>query len=282
MKPIIDAFYRRDLTFEAPDLGGMRTGETFRQERLSLANSLALDATITDCLQLLDAKYWPAQVKIELETEAQMTFPDGFKETIPVSLIVSQQQPSISSIRMGMFEINDDAKAFKSILAHEMGHMLPEWACRKTGVTGADEPFLTHWSKPVYEGVADWIAAVISGTTLIGSHNIWFQRDILAWESLAESKGTVGALARFMKESLQRTGLTKYRAYREWIDIVNRYMGDKPDPYAEGQWIAKQLWTLSTGRRNAKWICDAIIHVAASGQSFDDSEIFLAEVEAHK
>lgn len=279
MNPIISACNRKNLIFKAENLGDVRTDEIFQQEALSAEKNLDIRNTVDLCMQLLDEKYWPSQLHIDLETEAQMIFPDGFKENIPVSLITSQQQPSKSRIRMGMFELNGDAEAFKSILAHEMGHMLPEWACRKVGVTQSNDQFINHWSKPIYEGVADWVGAVISNSTIIGSKKIWFHRDILAWNSLSDAQNTVGAMAKLVNESLNASELTKYRAYREWVELVDKYLGDQPDPYAEGQWIAKQLWELSDKQNNSKKIFNAIIEVAISGKKINKADSFLSDIK---
>jgi len=238
-------------------------------------------SVVSSSLDLLDLKYWPSEVIVDLESEAEMIFPDGFKELIPVSLIVSQQQPSKSSIRMGMWEIEGNSRAFESILAHEMGHMLPEWISRSAGITSPNEPFLTHWDKPIYEGVADWTSAVITGRTIIGSEDLWFCRDILKWDSRAESQNTIGEMSRLITSALGQNGLLKFRAYREWAELVNRYLGDKPDPYAEGQWIASQLWKVSSGQRFAKNIFAAIQKIAEDGEKLESSEDFLIKIRSH-
>lgn len=275
----IKASERKNLFFESCDLGSPRTNEFFDEVAVSEAKSDQIRLVVDQSLQLLDLRYWPVQLSIDLETSATMQFPDGFQEQIPISLIVSQQQPKDCSIRMGVWDIENDSIAFQSILAHEMGHMLPEFACRQTGVVPPSDPFLTHWSKPIYEGVADWTAAVIMNSSLIGSNSCWFSRDILKWETLAESQDTVGDMAELLRSSITKLQLDNYRAYSEWIELVGKYLGDQPDPYAEGQWIAKQLWLKSSGRRRSRKVFDAIINVALTGDEFKSAEGFLAEVD---
>jgi len=281
MEPKITSVIRKNLAFESPNLGDARTSESFEAVDASEVESAAIRKIVSKSLELLDSKYWPKEVTVDLESEAEMIFPDGFRELIPISLIVSQQQPSKSSIRMGMWEIKGNFRAFESILAHEMGHMLPEWISRSAGITSINEPFLTHWSKPIYEGIADWTSAAITGRTIIGSEDVWFGRDILKWATLADSQNTIGDMSKLITVALEQNGLLKFRAYREWAELVDRYLGNKPDPYAEGQWIASQLWKESCGQRYAKNVYVAIQNIAESGEELESSEDFLIKIKSY-
>jgi len=278
---VIEVIERTNLKFSAPNLGDARTLETFdiaqpNPKILSSAHKIARQA-----LEFLDPKFHPSSLRIVLENWGEMTFEDGSTESIPLSLITSQQQPARSEIRMGMFEIGEDFRAFETILAHELGHMLVEWPCRQLGVTKADDFVLAHWEKPIYEGVADWFAAVLTRQTTIGSSEIWFSRDILRFQSLDEARKAPKMLLVDLEGGLNSLNLIeKFRAYSEWMNLVRKYIADIHDPYAEGTWIAGQLWEMSRGHDDAHRLANRIVNLAISGVRMPDPVEFLRRLRS--
>jgi hypothetical protein len=274
---MIEVVERTDLEFSAPNLGDARSSESFavREPASKILDSAQRISRLA--LSFLDPKFHPASLRIVLETRGVMTFEDGTKESIPLSLMTSQQQPAKSEIRMGMLELENDVTAFETILAHELGHMLVEWPCRQSRVTKDEDFVLTHWEKSIYEGVADWFAAVVTGQTTIGSSEIWFSRDILRFGSLQEAREAPKMLLVDLERGLNSLGLIeKYRAYAEWMSLVREYISDIHDPYAEGTWVAGQLWKISQGTKDAHSLARRIVELALSGQSMADPEEFIS------
>jgi hypothetical protein len=163
-----------------------------------------------------------------------------------------------------------------------MGHMLVEWVGRKSGVVDAAKPFMDLWSKPIYEGVADWVAAVTTNSTVIGSNAIWFKRSILAFDSLEDAREkSVGAMPALLERGLNEMQLIeKYRAYREWLELVKKYLSDKPDPYAEGQWIAGELWKISDEGKRSKEVFGSAINLLLSGRPLIDPKDFVSLISS--
>ena len=266
------------LSFHAANLVSERTSESFSKQEVDRETRRLLAETAKTALSLLDDQFHPEALEVVLEENAEIHFPDGVVERIPVSVVVSQQRPAASQIRLGMFEMKDDPRALRSIFAHELGHMLFEWACRRAGVTKPEDFVLAHWSKPIYEGVADWVAAVTTGSTTIGSHHGWFRRGLLDYGSLEAAKATVG-LPAYLVDGLKKVGLVpKYRAYSDFMAIIGEYLKDLPDPYAEGSWIAGRLFSAANGQAEAKHLCMRIIAVAITGDQFNDAKVFLKAV----
>lgn len=170
---------RENLCFTADDISSPRICESYDLSPVSQSLEEFSQKIVKKCLAFLPLKYHPSHLWIDLEYKGKIIFSSNGSEEIPISLVMSQQQPSTSRIRMGMHEIEYDLPAFESILAHEMGHMLPEWCFRKAGLVTDEDTVIPYWSKSIYEGVADWIASVITEQTTIGSTQIWFSRDII-------------------------------------------------------------------------------------------------------
>jgi hypothetical protein len=275
--PSIPLVFRENLSFHAEDLGSERTKESFDSGVETAEVADLTKGIVLQSLDLLDKKYWPKEIGIDFETWGRMYWPDGSMEELPISLIVSQQRPKDSRIRLGMHEILKDRDAQSSIIAHEMGHMLVEWAGRKAGVVDPTKSFMDLWSKPIYEGVADWVAAVVTGSTIIGSNATWFSRNILAYDSLKDAREkSFGAMPVLLERGLNEMQLPqKYRAYREWLELVKKYLGDKPDPYAEGQWIAGELWKISDKQNQGKRVFGTVIDLLVSGKKMDNPEEFI-------
>jgi hypothetical protein len=125
--PSIPLVFRENLSFHAEDLGSERTKEDFSSGVETAEVAKLTKNIVLQSLDLLDKQYWPKEIGIDFETWGRMYWPDGSMEELPISLIVSQQRPKDSRIRLGMHEILKDRDAQSSIVAHEMGHMLVEW-----------------------------------------------------------------------------------------------------------------------------------------------------------
>ena len=278
MKTEIIINRRENLCFIATDICGPRTFESF--DLLPISKTLEESAlkVVERCLFFLPLEFHPEQLWIDLEYSGKIIFQGSERfELIPISLVMSQQQPASSRIRMGMHEIGNDIKAFESILAHEMGHMLPEWALRKSNLVSEQDSVIPFWSKPIYEGIADWLAAVITEQTVIGSDKIWFSRNINEFKSISEARDTIGGMSKILEEGFKSEQLApKFIAYQEWLNLVFHYFGDKVNPYAEGQWIASQLWEISNEIQGAKKLFKKILEIGLTGKELQDSESFVA------
>ena len=230
-----------------------------------------------DVLLFLPKEFQKEPLTVFFEEKADIKFPDGTIESTPLSLITTMQHPRKNSIRMGSLETGERVALFRSQLSHEVSHLLVEWASRQSGVTSRDQEFFTNWSKSIYEGVADFITAVVTRSTLIGSEEIWFRRDIKSFETLSEARHSRLSLdlARF---GLKREGLApKFRVYREWLDWLESVFRDEQviDPYAEGLWIAGQLWKKVEAGCDSRELVSNIIRLAAIEKRFENPQLFI-------
>jgi hypothetical protein len=274
--PSIKMIFREHLVFHATDLLSERTRETFVSSFCDDKIAGTTEKVVTDSLNLLEKNYWPEEVGIDFEVRGRMFWPDGSNEFLPISLLLSQQRPKDSRVRLGMHEIMNCSEALASITAHEMGHMLVEWIARKANVVDPNKPFMDMWCKSIYEGVADWVAAVVTGSPIVGSKKIWFNRCIFEFKSLDEARSkSVGALPILLENSLREVSLLDFRAYREWLELVKKHLGCKPNPYAEGQWVAGELWRISNEGANAKTVFEAISEQIVSGRKVNDPTEFI-------
>lgn len=87
-------------------------------------------------------------------------------------------------------------------------------------------------------------------------------------------------MVRIIKNGFNRENLIQFHAYKEWLDLVSHYLGDKVAPYAEGQWIASQLWKISHGHLNAKKLFDKILAIGLSRKELQNSEDFIKLLQA--
>jgi hypothetical protein len=220
-------------------------------------------------------------IAVYLESSANIAYPDGTLENTPLSIITSLQDPPKNVIRLGISEIQDDVQAVRSILAHEMGHMLVEWASRQAGTTPKDQKFFSHWNKGVFEGVADFISAATTGSTIIGSRNCWFNRDILKYKSVEEAQQDRQTLRMFTAHMNSSGWATQYRVYASFLNTLEKLFQDPEviDPYAAGDWLAMKLWQASDDGKNSKEMILRILAIAQAGTKIESVEDFWTKIQ---
>ena len=156
-----------------------------------------------------------------------------------------------------------------------------EWVARKSGSTSLDDEVIQFWSKPIYEGIADFAAACVTGRTLIGSNNLWFHRDILKYDSLEMSKNPDESMYNSIARAFFLQGLTpKSKFYTNWLNTIEQVLirAETKDPYSEGTWVAGELWRMSHNCKDQKiWII--LSDFAASGKLFNHSDVFIQSVK---
>lgn len=275
---------RENLVFESSDLTGNRTKETYEEtscgnEILRLSKSLYEKA-----LGFLPRSYWPEKLNIALESKANITITgENINEEAPMSLITSRQVPNQSEIRMGMHEIEGDLDAYSSILAHELGHMIIEWPSRKQGVVKDSDEVIPFWSKSIYEGVADFFAVILTGSRIIGSENIWFNRSIDDFKDYESAKNSNKGTLSLAVEGLTSQDLDKkYKSYSHWLSLIEKYVNELgEDPYTTGTVLARDLFNLSE-RIGQDAVMRKIIDIALTGKKFDLPQIFYDEVKSER
>lgn len=275
--------FKNNLAFTAPSVASLdRRDETYSTENTDPELESLILSTVQKTATLLPARYLPPRLTIHIERDALYTKPDHAAEQIPLSMVFTTQVPTRNEIRYSDFEMRDRPEATRTIVAHEVGHMLIEWACRAVGVTKPTDATVqsSHWVGSVYEGVADYIGAVVSGTTIIGSPGAWYSRDILQFDTLAEARqGRVPTL-RLVEEGWTQAGLIP--RYSTYVDLIAEFKKEASDDtvgdaYVEGPWLAGQLWRLGEAE-GFKKVFDVILEIAVSGRQYTDPEVFLADV----
>ena len=214
-----------------------------------------------------------------------MKFPDGSIEHAPLSLVTTQQNPTDHSIRVGTFEFRKDQDGMNSMFAHEMGHMIVEWASRQSGATSPDDFWMTNWSPDIYEGVADFVSATALRRTFVGSKDGWFHRDLLQYQHLSFDQIRGDRLSlRMAQTGLKRVGLVpQFKVYQIWLDWMENLFSDTTidDPYAGGVWLAGRLLQLAQCKSSTSMI-HKIVRLAATGEKFDNPERFLDALDIRK
>lgn len=281
---VLDIYEASKLSYEKSlseqDVFSSRKNESFVKVPVSREQEDIIRKTVSDAMAFLPAKYWPSKLTISLENKAIVSWSDGLVELLPMSLATSEQNPPRSAIRFGTFELNGNLAALQSIIAHEVGHSMIEWACRQAGVTAPNQFTISHWSKPIYEGVADFIAASVTHSTLIAP-GTWVERDILEYPTLIESKNPKRSTSEILALAYGKLGLVpQYRSYNRFLDFVNQFTAKTgiKDPYSEGTWVAGSLWKLSNSGQNSRGIFRIILQLAVSGKEFQNSEDFVHAV----
>lgn len=277
MKIVIED--RKNLSFTTSSTSMDRENENFELATPPIKIREAIEQTICSTIKFIDKEYLPDELFIQLEHSAQVQSPN-YSELIPTSLVLSQQIPIKNSIRLSLYELENDRTALNSILAHEVGHMLMEWIARRSNVTDSSQEVIHFWSKPIYEGIADFTSACVTGQTLIGSRDLWFGRDILQYNSLEDAKNPTLSMAESIKIAFNEIGLIpKYQFYRNWLSTVEQFLKDAniKDPYSEGTWVAGQLWKMSNSCTD-KRIWSVLSKFAESGEPFSDSAEFIQAV----
>lgn len=268
---------RANHVFEMDDLLSDRSNEKFDAEEVDPNFKAAAEGVLAKSLQFLPLKYWPLQLTIVHESKALVRSPleNG---SIPISVINSYQRPIESMIQLGMFELEEDLDGYKRTLAHEIGHMLVEWASRSAGSTPADAPRISFWHQSVYEGVGDYFETVLNGPSLGDTR--WYVRDAFRFSSLEEALQTQENTAATAERGFSKSGLIAHPLYLDWLEKVKAYIDSlSGDPYMAGSWLAGQLFKLGE-RASHKQVADRIIQMAVEGRQFTNVEQFLNEVSS--
>ena len=276
---------KQNLSFTAESADSIeRTDEKFQVIANDPQIEKLIRLAVQDTVKLLPSQYLPPQLTVNIEDSATFTDLKGNSEKIPLSLIFSIQIPARIEIQFTEFEIKGNTRAIATIVSHETGHMLIEWACRSKGITKADQPFLSHLGGSIYEGIADYVSATVNHTSMIGGAPSWFSRDILRFKTVDEARAYKENSVETVEQGLMAEGLIpQYHTYTNMIESLKAELAEDPtykDPYLEGTWLAGQLWLLNQTQGVQK-VFDAVLVVASSGEKIGDPQIFLSEVRSH-
>ena len=245
---------RIDLYFETSGSSMDRISESYSVVEPENKAAKVIKEAVLAAAKLIDTSFWPDEFTIHLEKKATIKGP-AYIETVPTSLVLSRQIPQENAIRLGIYELENNEKAFASILSHEVGHMIMEWVSRKSGSTSPDDEVIPFWSKPIYEGIADFATACVTGSTLVGSNRIWFNRDILKYSSLEQSRNPEEKMSTSIEEAFFSLNLIPhFKFYTSWLNTIEKFLektGTK-DPYSEGTWVAGELWRVSHECKNRR------------------------------
>jgi hypothetical protein len=99
----LNLIFREKLRFHAENLGSERTQEEFEVGLQSSEVAALTNQVVYSSLELLDRRFWPSEIGIDFESWGRICFPDGSQEELPISLVVSQQRPRDSRVRLGMY-----------------------------------------------------------------------------------------------------------------------------------------------------------------------------------
>jgi hypothetical protein len=220
-------------------------------------------------------------VKIKLAFKATVKDSQGKKAVIPISNIESYQEPQTQSIRLGMMELADSKIGYQMTVAHEYSHLVFERVSRSAGKTTADKPIMDHWVKSVYEGYADALATIAYRFPHSGDPKDWGTRHLLQYKTLDEAKNARSELVKKAEAEFRKRGLIpKYPIYSDWLDKIGKYIAanGNTDPYAEGTWLAGQLYQRADASDSIKNIAQTLVSFARTGVAFDNTQAGLDAV----
>jgi hypothetical protein len=276
--------FKNHLSFTANSLESIdRQNEKFSAEVTDSQLQSLIISTVQKTIQLLPARYLPPRLTVSVERDALFTKTGKNAEKIPLSMVLTFQIPTKNEIRYSDFELQGHPEAARTIIAHETGHMLIEWACRSVGVTKPTDSSVqsSHWVGSIYEGVADYISATVNNTTVIGAPGAWYARDILKFKTLDEAhRGSVSTL-KLVEQGFASEGLIpRYQTYVDLLAEFKKEASDSTvgDSYVEAPWLAGQLWELNRIYGSIR-VFGAVLEIAVSGEKFTDPEIFLGDVK---
>ena len=266
--------------FNAAEFVRPRLSETFRSLPAPADIANAIEQTVHRVEALLPAFVHAEAMTIYLESSGSVVYPDGTIEMTPLSIITGMQSPKNNVIRLGIWEIQNDELALRSILAHEMGHMLVEWASRQAGTIPADQDLFRNWDASIYEGVAEFISAVTTGSTIIGCDTCWFHRDIFKYQTIDEARQDHLTLEMLEAQMNSNGWAARYPVYGDFLKFLKDWFQDPThvDQYAAGDWLAMKLWQASDSGKTPKDIIRRILEVAQTRVHIDSPEDFLATV----
>lgn len=281
----VDVVTRDHLKFQASSIeASSRFKESFDVGQTDPEYQKLIVKSVQDVAAFLPSKYQQAAITINLESNAEFTDSKSTTEQIPMSVLLSTQLFGKNQIRICDHEIRNNPDAVKTLISHEMGHIIIEWAWRASGVVPADKLSNWLWTKSIYEGVADYLSATANDTTKIGggSKN-WYGRDILKYPTRDEAqRQTLLSTAAQIKFGLKIEGLLKYKTYSSLINDIETELKEKPlmpDSNAEGSWLAGRLWLLNS-KYGKQRVIDAVLKIALEGQKHEDIQVFLKEVKS--
>lgn len=275
--PKVVMLERANLAFDTDDLLSDRTNEQFDAKEVDPKFKAAAEELFAESLNFLPLKYWPLQLTIVHESKALVRSPLE-RGSIPISVINSYQRPMESMIQLGMLELEPDLDGYKRTLAHEIGHMLVEWASRSAGSTPATSPRISFWHQSVYEGVGDYFETVLNGPSLGDTR--WYVRDAFRFSKLEDALQTKGNTAAAAERGFRESGLIAHPLYLDWLEKVKAYIDSlSGDPYMAGSWLAGQLFKLGEQTSHDQ-VAGRIVQLAVEGRQFTSVEHFLKEVSS--
>jgi hypothetical protein len=277
---------RNNLKFQASSLeASQRTQEVFDIGQTDPNYKMLIKKSIESVVSLFPSQYLPPSITVNIESQAVYINSKGMNDMIPMSVFLSTQISGKNQIRLCDYEIKNNPEAIRTLLAHETGHIIIEWAWRFSGTFSSGQMSNWIWTKSIFEGVADYLSATVNNTTLIGGGNkFWYGRNILMFATYEDAKKrSLINTIQDVKFGLYNEGLLKYKTYRSLIQEFEIELHDTPfipDPNAEGSWLAGQLWMLNIkyGKRR---VIDAILKIAFTGIKKSDVEEFFKEVESY-
>jgi hypothetical protein len=277
----VKVIQKQNLTYRSVNLGSsLRGHESYTEKAAPPKLNQLIVSVVKITARLLPSKFLPKTLIINIEEEALFSKNGSVFERIPLSLIFTAQVPLKNQIRFSNYEIKNCAQCIRTILAHETGHLLMEWVGRGSGVLKLDQTMHTIWSGSIYEGVADYISAIVNQTTDIGARGAWFGRNILQYKTLEEAQAQSTNTLQVVEAAFKMSGLIP--RYRSYSDMISEMKSEWPaagyrDPYIEGSWLAGELWRLSQVK-GSRAVFGSIVHIASKGQRFSDPREFLKAV----
>ena len=270
----------RNLKFEAESFFGERKNQSFLESSASEKYTDWAEEAIKPVNGLLPPEAILEHVKIKLIFEASIVS-RGNTTRVPISMIESYQEPKSNSIRLGMHELKDDKKSFQLTLAHEYAHLVFENASRISGSTETQSEQIAFWSKPVYEGVADFVMSVSLNSDFTAHPNNWSARSLFEFDSLMSARSAKDRTVEKARSAFLAMGLIpKYPIYEDWLVRVESFilsLGGS-DPYAEGRWLAGSLRIAAKNRAQQRKIISRILLNAKSGKPQNNAQVFQREL----
>lgn len=280
----INVVEHKKLELSAKDLLQLnRAGTQFTSVPVEAKLKNKIISVIKNTVQLLPPRYLPHDLEIALERTAVVTSPDEFNEEIPLSLFLTTQVPLKNQIRFSDYEIQNDDEAIRTILSHETGHMLIEWALHAEKILRTDQTAHVIWSGAIYEGVADYVSATVNNSSHIMGTSKWYSRDISRFKTITEAKNFNENSLQIVEDGLKSENfIPRYKTYTKMIAALKidlEGVANFSDPYIVGTWLAGQLWNLNK-TYGSKKVFATVLAVTISGKKFKDADIFFSEIES--